>query len=94
MIEKVGGNEESKLKKAYCQTFDLVDQDASGTIDQEELMQWMSMCGAELDLSKITDVLLEEGSLTREHFVELMSSSAASSRRDYDIDGTTSAEHH
>merc|ERR1719348_2650924 len=40
---------ERQLMEAYCQTFDLVDQDGSGTLDQEELLDWLEMCGAELD---------------------------------------------
>lgn len=76
---------ESQLLEAYGETFDLVDLDGSGTVEQEELLEWLEMCGAELDLSKICEVLMSEGSLTRERFGELMSSSASSSRRDYHI---------
>lgn len=84
-VEQLDDNEEEKLTEAYCQTFDLIDLDKSGTLEKRELEQWFKMCGAELDLSKIMKVLLSEGSLTREKFAELMSSSAASSRREYDI---------
>jgi len=83
--EQLDDDEEDKLKEAYCQTFDLIDLDKSGTLEQEELEEWFKLCGAELDLSKIVNVLLREGSLTREKFAELMSSSAASHRREYDI---------
>jgi protein-tyrosine phosphatase len=79
--------DEEELRRAYGQTFDLVDSDGSGDIDQEELTEWLQMCGAELDLSKITEVMLKEGHLTRAKFAALMSSSASSSRRDYDIGG-------
>ena len=74
-----------KLKEAYAETFDLIDLDGSGTLEKEELDEWFFMCGAELDLSKIMKVLLSEGNLTREKFAELMCSSAASHRREYDI---------
>jgi len=76
---------EGDLKEAYRQTFDLVDADGSGTLDKEELVAWLSLCGAELNLTKITDALLGRGSLTRDKFADLMCSDAASSRRDYDV---------
>jgi len=85
---------ESQLVGAYCQTFDLVDKDGSGDLDQLELLDWLAMCGAEIDMSKIIDVLTQEGHLSREKFAELMCSSATSSRRDYDIGGPTSSGHH
>ena len=84
-VEAVDDEEEDKLKEAYAQTFDLIDLDASGTVEKEELEEWFKMCGAELDLSKIMEVLLSEGNLTREKFSQLMCSSAASHRREYDI---------
>jgi protein-tyrosine phosphatase len=76
---------EVSLKEAYRQTFDLVDADESGSLDREELVAWLDLCGAEINVSKITDALLVDGSVTRERFAELMCSSAASSRRDYDV---------
>lgn len=87
--------EEDALKEAYCQTFDLIDADGSGTLDKQELTDWMNMCGAELNVEKIIGVLLSDGNtLTRDKFACLMCSSAASCRRDYDIDGSTSGGHH
>ena len=47
------------------QTFDLLDSDKSGTLERDELNDWFSMCGAELDLTKIIDTLTKDGSLTR-----------------------------
>jgi len=85
---------EGQLINAYCQTFDLVDKDGSGDLDQNEIAEWLAMCGAELDLSKIINVLTEEGHLSRDRFAELMCSSATCSRRDYDIGGPTSSGHH
>jgi len=76
---------EKDLVSAYKQTFDLVDQDHSGTLEKEELLDWLEMCGAELDLSKIINVLTREGSLSRDRFADLMCSYASSSRRDYDF---------
>ena len=43
------------------------------------------MCGAELDLSSLLEVLVGDGELTRDKFARLMCSSAKSHRRDYDI---------
>ena len=76
--------EENSLLDAYQQTFDLIDQDKSGVLEEIELREWFSMCNAELDLTKLTEVLVGEGALTREKFAKLMSSSAKSSRREYD----------
>ena len=87
VVEALDDNEENELKAAYGQTFDLVDKDSSGTLDKDEIVEWLQMCGAELDLKKIMDVLLKEGNLARDKFAELMCSYAASSRRDYDIGG-------
>merc|ERR1719422_1730660 len=53
--------------------------------NRKELVAWLDLCGAELNVSKITDALLVDGSVDRERFAELMCSSAASSRRDYDV---------
>ena len=94
VVEKMEGEDKNQLRDAYCQTFDLVDVDGSGTLDRDELMEWLGMCGAELDLSKITEVLLKEGNLSRDRFAELMSAFAASSRREYDISGQVSSGHH
>ena len=43
------------------QTFKLIDLDGSGTLDRDELTQWMTMCGAELDVEKIIAALLVGG---------------------------------
>ena len=69
-----------ELLEAYRQTFELI-----GTLDCEELDEWFAMCGAELDLSNLTDVLLGNGMLTRDKFAQLMCSEAKANRRDYDI---------
>ena len=50
------------------QIFDLVDADGSGTLDENEMKQWLEMCGAELDLKTILDVLLKDGNLSRQKF--------------------------
>ena len=56
-------------------------------------MDWLSMCGAELDLTTIVDTLTKEGELSREIFAKLMSTYATSNRRDYDIGGTIKSSH-
>lgn len=94
VVEALDDAEENELKEAYGQTFDLVDSDKSGTLDSGEVKEWMAMCGAELDLSKITDVLLKQGNMTRDKFAELMCANAASSRRDYDIGGSIGKSAH
>ena len=73
LVEQLDDKEEDTLMDAYMQTFDLVDADGSGSLDKDELIQWLTMCGAELDLKTILDVLLKEGNLTREKFAKLMS---------------------
>lgn len=92
--EEEGSALEAKLKEAYLQTFDLVDTDKSGTLDKEELMDWLRMCGSELDLSTLTGELLKHGTLSRERFAQLMCTSASSSRRDYDIGGSIGKSQH
>ena len=62
-------------------------------MEREELDEWFAMCGAELDLSKLTDVLLGEGQLTRDKFAKLMCSGAKTNRRDYDIGDQGEAHH-
>ena len=94
VVESLDDRDEDALKDAYSQTFDLVDSDKSGTLDKAELMEWMGMCGAELDVTKITDALLKEGNLSRQKFAEMMCAQASSSRRDYDIGGSTGGGHH
>ena len=71
--------------KFWKHTFDLIDKDYSGTLEHEELDEWFAMCGAELDLSSLTEVLFGDGVLTRDRFAELMSSEAKPNRRDYNI---------
>ncbi len=105
VIEQLEDRDEDGLREAYGQTFDLVDSDNSGrlqnvnkvclrfklvsigTLDEKEVTDWLNMCGAELNLNKITGVLLGEGDINRDKFTKLMSSSAASNRRAYDISG-------
>lgn len=94
VVEELDDKEEDKLREAYKRTFDLVDADNSGTLDEKELKVWLSMCGAELNLDTIIKVLTEEGELTRDKFAKLMSSYASSSRRDYDIGGSHSSSAH
>jgi len=84
---------ESKIRKAYEKTFDLLDSDKSGTLEREELLEWFSMCGAELDLTKIVDTLTKEGSLTRDKFATMMATFATAHRRDYGISGTYKSSH-
>ena len=93
VVEPLDQEEEDELLDAYRQTFDLIDQDKSGTLEREELDEWFAMCGAELDLSKLTDVLLGDGQLTRDKFAKLMCSGAKANRRDYDI-GDDEEGHH
>lgn len=93
ILEPVDDDEEKVLLDAYMQTFDLVDEDKSGTLEKDELVKWLTMVGAELDLTTILDVLLKEGNLSREKFAKLMSSFATSNRRDYDIGGTIKSSH-
>ena len=62
VVETVEENDEdatNKLKEAYGQVFDLLDEDESGVLDRSELKTWFEMCGAEIDVSKITEVGLE-----------------------------------
>ena len=93
VVEPLDQEEEDELLEAYRQTFDLIDQDNSGTLERQELDEWFAMCGAELDLTKLTDVLLGDGQLTREKFAKLMCSGAKANRRDYDI-GDDGEGHH
>jgi Ca2+-binding EF-hand superfamily protein len=39
---------EDKIREAYMKTFDLLDFDENGCLDQEELMKWLTMFGADL----------------------------------------------
>ena len=54
--ESLEGDDEEKLKEAYGQVFDLLDEDNSGVLDRSELSNWFEMCGAEIDVKKITEV--------------------------------------
>merc|ERR1719429_47039 len=94
-VEPLDQKEEDDLLDAYRQTFDLIDMDGSGTLEKSELDDWFKMCGAELDLTKLLDVLVGEVELTRDKFAKLMSSSAKSHRREYYIgdDGSTDNLH-
>merc|ERR1712029_1109457 len=84
---------EDKIVDAYMQTFDLVDFDKSGYLDKEELTQWLTMCGAEINVDTIIEVLTKEGNLSRDKFAKLMCSYASSDRRDYDITGPIKSSH-
>jgi len=90
-----GSAEEDKLTDAYRQTFKLIDLDGSGTLDRDELTQWMTMCGAELDVEKIIGALLAGGedNLTMDKFASIMCAQANSCRRAYDIDGSVIGSH-
>jgi len=96
VVEVVGQDSsevESKIRKAYGQTFDLLDSDKSGTLERDELMEWFDMCGAELDLTKIVDNLTKEGTLTRDKFTSMMATFATAHRRDYAMSGTLKSSH-
>lgn len=88
-VESLENNDEDTLKEAYGQVFDLIDQDKSGVLDRSELTDWFEMCGAEIDVTKITETMLGDGKLTRTKFIKMMKAIAASHRRDYDISGST-----
>merc|ERR1719189_2144574 len=94
-VEPLDQREEDELLDAYKQTFDLIDSDGSGTLETGELEEWFRMCGAELDLSTLLEVLVggQGQELTRDKFARLMCSSAKSHRRDYDIGDEGEAEH-
>jgi len=78
-----------KLKSAYLKTFDMLDQDGSGTLDRAEVTEWLKMCGSELNVEKVLGVLMgDEDQLTRDGFADLMTTKVASSRREYDIGGS------
>merc|ERR1712077_156353 len=49
-------DDKDKLKEAYGQVFDLLDEDKSGVLDRSELTNWFELCGAEIDVKKITEV--------------------------------------
>jgi len=91
--EALDGKVEEKLLNAYMQTFDLVDFDESGTLEEEELVKWLTMVGSEINVSKITEVLTAEGVLDRDKFARLMNSYTSSNRRDYGIGGTIKSSH-
>jgi len=91
--EALDGKVEEKLLNAYMQTFDLVDFDESGTLEEEELVKWLTMVGSEINVSKITEVLTAEDVLDRDKFARLMNSYTSSNRRDYGIGGTIKSSH-
>ena len=93
VVEQLDDQNEDKLREAYLQTFQLLDSDGSGTLEKDELMEWLTMCGAEMDAGKIVEALTGEGDLSGDKFAKLMSSYASSSRRDYDIGGTIKSSH-
>ena len=93
VVDKLDLNDEDSLREAYGQTFDLIDQDGSGHLDQGEIMDWFEMCGAEIDVSKLIDTLMSDGTLTRDKFVKFMTTLAKSHHRDYDISGSSGGHH-
>lgn len=89
-VKKLNIEDDSRLQQAYMQVFDLVDADGSGYLDKEELLQWLTMCGAQIDTTTIVETLVAEGNLSRAKFASLMSAYATSNRRNYDIGGMCS----
>jgi len=88
-VEQLEEDNQEKLRTAYLKTFDMLDQDASGTLDRAEVTEWLNMCGSELNVEKVLGVLMgDEEQLTRESFADLMTTKVASSRREYDIGGS------
>ena len=92
-LDELDLNDEDGLREAYGQTFDLIDQDSSGTLDKGEIVDWFEMCGAEIDVSKLINTLLSEGTLTRDKFIRFMTTLAKGHHRDYDISGTSGGHH-
>ena len=86
-------NDEDGLREAYGQTFDLIDQDNSGTLESNEIKDWLEMCGAEIDVGKLIDTMMSDGCLTREKFIKFMTSLAKTHHRDYDISGSSGGHH-
>ena len=84
-----GGHEE-KLKEAYGQIFDIIDNDKSGHIDNEEFSNWLGMVGAEVDMKELKESLLgdeksENVKLTRKRFTDFMSKKAKHHLRHYEL---------
>ena len=92
-LDELDLNDEDGLREAYGQTFDLIDQDSSGTLDKGEIVDWFEMCGAEIDVSKLINTLLSEGMLTRDKFIRFMTTLAKGHHRDYDISGSSGGHH-
>ena len=90
-------NDEDGLREAYGQTFDLIDQDSSGTLDKKEIEDWFDMCGAEIDTSALISTMTsdtdEEDCLTRGKFTKYMTSLAKTHHRDYDLSGCLGGGH-
>ena len=82
-----------KLKEAYMLVFDLVDTDKSGTLDRNEVKEWLTMCGSEINIDPVVDALMKEGELTSEKFAAILSTYATDSIRDYGISGTIKSSH-
>lgn len=88
-VDQLEDDGKDKLKTAYLKTFDMLDQDESGTLDRAEVTEWLNMCGSELNVEKVMGVLMgDEDQLSRDRFADLMSTKVASSRREYDIGGS------
>eukprot|EP00088_Acartia_fossae_P005380 TRINITY_DN12376_c0_g1_i2.p1 TRINITY_DN12376_c0_g1~~TRINITY_DN12376_c0_g1_i2.p1 ORF type:complete len:430 (-),score=138.60 TRINITY_DN12376_c0_g1_i2:255-1499(-) len=87
--DQLEADSKDKLRTAYLKTFDMLDQDGSGTLDRDEVTQWLNMCGSELDVDKVLSVMMgDEDQLERDRFADLMCTKVASSRREYDIGGS------
>jgi len=72
----------TKLKTAYLKTFDMLDQDQSGTLDKQEVTEWLHMCGSEIDIDKVLNTLMgEDDIITRDKFADLMSTKVNDHRR-------------
>ena len=89
-VDGLDGKHEQKLKEAYGQIFDIVDDDKSGHLDNEELKQWFENIGAEIDMNELKEALIGNGDsfaagFTREKFIEFMSTKTKQNRRDYEL---------
>ena len=75
-----------KLRIAYEQIFDLVDNvgQGQGQLDKDEVTQWLTMCGVDNDVIKKMEKLMDGGDLSKEKFTDLMLRQKASTRRAYD----------
>ena len=89
-LEGLKGSHEEKLKEAYGQIFDLLDSDKSGHLDNDELLQWFGMVGADIDIQELKNALLGgetsvQLALTRKRFTDFMCKKAKHHLREYDL---------